>query len=36
VVLAANEDRDISQMTVLARQAVTRALAIDPNLRRRS
>jgi len=32
VVLAANEDQDISQMTLLARQAVARALAIDPNL----
>lgn len=32
VVLAANEDQEISQMTVLARQAVTQALAIDPNL----
>jgi serine/threonine-protein kinase len=32
VVLAANEDQDISQMTPLARQAVARALAIDPHL----
>lgn len=32
VVLAANEDQDISQMTSLARQAVAQALAISPNL----
>ena len=32
VVLAANEDQDMSQMTSLARQAVAHALAIDPNL----
>jgi TolB-like protein/Flp pilus assembly protein TadD len=32
VVMGANEDRDIAETTVLARQAVARALAIDPNL----
>jgi TolB-like protein/Tfp pilus assembly protein PilF len=32
VVLAANEDQDMSQVTALGKQAVERALAIDPNL----
>ncbi len=32
VVLGANDDQDISQTTALAREAVARALAIDPNL----
>jgi serine/threonine-protein kinase len=32
VVLATNEDQDMAQMMVLARQAVARALAIDPGL----
>jgi TolB-like protein/Flp pilus assembly protein TadD len=32
VVLGANEDQDMSQTTPLAREAVARALAIDPNL----
>jgi TolB-like protein/Tfp pilus assembly protein PilF len=32
VVLAANEDQDMFQMTALGRQAVARALAIAPNL----
>ncbi len=32
VVLAANEDLEMTQATPLARQAVKRALAIDPNL----
>jgi TolB-like protein/Flp pilus assembly protein TadD len=32
VVLGANEDQDMSQTTALAREAVSRALAIDPNL----
>jgi serine/threonine-protein kinase len=32
VVLAANEDQDMSQMTALSRQAVEHALAIDPKL----
>jgi TolB-like protein/Flp pilus assembly protein TadD len=32
VVLAANEDRDVSQMNILARQSVAHALVIDPNL----
>lgn len=32
VVLAANEDQDMSQMTALAKQAVAHALAIDPHL----
>jgi TolB-like protein/Flp pilus assembly protein TadD len=32
VVLAANEDEDMSQTRALARQAVAHALAIDPNL----
>jgi len=32
VVLASNEDQDMSQMSALAKQAVAQALAIDPNL----
>jgi TolB-like protein/cytochrome c-type biogenesis protein CcmH/NrfG len=32
VVLAASEDQDMSQVTALGKQAVERALAIDPNL----
>jgi serine/threonine-protein kinase len=32
VVLAANEDQDMSQMTALAKQAVAHALALEPSL----